>query len=102
MVVLAHPALLPEPEEAIAELSTVGLQGLEVYYKNHDEEQVAQFEELARAHSLVGTGGSDFHGLHDDEREPGQILFPDAAVSAFLEFAESVWTGTAQPAGSER
>ena len=102
VVALAHPALLPEPEEVIAELSAQGLQGLEVHYKNHDEEQVTQFAELARRHSLIATGGSDFHGLHEDEREPGQIDFPNEAVSAFVDFAEDVWAKAAQPTGSEQ
>ncbi len=97
--VLAHPSYLPEPEVAIAELAAAGLHGLEVYYKNYSAEEVAGFGALARRYNLLPLGGSDFHGIHDDEREPGDIPLPDDAIAAFLSFAENHWQQATQRSG---
>ena len=46
---------------------------------------------LADAHGLVPTGGSDYHGIHDDEREPGDITFAETDVARFLATLEEAW-----------
>ena len=43
-------------------LRDAGLDGLEVYYGDYTAGQMEQLAYLARQHSLVATGGSDFHG----------------------------------------
>ncbi|MCP4716355.1 MAG: PHP domain-containing protein, partial [Deltaproteobacteria bacterium] len=65
--VLAHPSTLnckkkTDLQELIAGLVDIGLMGLEVYYPDHKKEQVEFYNSLAAAHSLLMTGGSDFHG----------------------------------------
>ena len=67
IAVLAHPGLLTvalpgRMSDLIGALAEMGLGGLEVYYPGHDGNQFAAFFELARAHNLVVTGGTDFHG----------------------------------------
>lgn len=64
--VLAHPLLyhfVPEElDHLVGTLKDAGLVGIEAIYssnKNHDESIVRS---LARKHSLLITGGSDFHG----------------------------------------
>ena len=89
--VLAHPNFLPDAEAAVARLAAAGLQGIEVYYKNYTPEQVETYAELAQLHGLIAAGGSDYHGIHDDEREPGDIPFPDDAVERFVAFLEQHW-----------
>jgi len=80
--VLAHPGLY-RGEEALETFMTAGLMGIEVYYKEHTADQVLQYENLARQHGLLMTGGTDSHGpgTHRDYRIgdvqiPPEILEP--------------------------
>ena len=61
VAVLAHPGLA-DRDALIPELVAAGLGGIETYYPEHSAAQVAHYLELCRAHDLVATGGSDFHG----------------------------------------
>lgn len=65
--VLAHPGLLEfDAEDGLDAfvdlLAGAGLEGIEVYYTDHDADQVRALEALARKKHLLMTGGSDFHG----------------------------------------
>ena len=51
-----------ELETLIKELTDMGMQGLEVYYTTHTEENVTNLRRLAKLNNLLPTGGSDFHG----------------------------------------
>jgi predicted metal-dependent phosphoesterase TrpH len=66
VAVLAHPFTLylslEELDQLLGQLTSTGLDGLEVYYSVHTHEQTAQYGQLARKWRLVATGGSDFHG----------------------------------------
>jgi hypothetical protein len=46
----------------LRELGEMGLQGIEVYYPEHPAAFIAKYEQLARKHHLLMTGGTDFHG----------------------------------------
>jgi 3',5'-nucleoside bisphosphate phosphatase len=58
---LAHPALLRRDDLVLA-LIRAGLPALEVFHSDHDAEARDRYGELARAHGLAVTGGSDYHG----------------------------------------
>ncbi len=65
--VLAHPYLLKpgkgfDFEELIAELKSMGLKGIEIYYPEHPPESVRFYADIAREYNLFITGGTDFHG----------------------------------------
>ncbi|MCG8634836.1 MAG: ribonuclease III [Desulfobacterales bacterium] len=65
--VLAHPGLLDfgaagELEDFIDLLVRDGLQGVEVFYTDHDQGQVDALAGIAKEKNLLTTGGSDFHG----------------------------------------
>ena len=64
--VLGHPVTLNcnnlQLETEVKAWKDFGLQGLEVYYSEHDQIQTRLYEELARRYNLATTGGSDFHG----------------------------------------
>ncbi|MEQ8199845.1 MAG: PHP domain-containing protein [Syntrophomonadaceae bacterium] len=66
--VLAHPGLIRD-QAKIGEIINMGIEGLEVYYPEHTPAQVGDLTELARAHRLVITGGSDFHGTGCGSRD---------------------------------
>ncbi len=97
VAVLAHPCFLPNPAEAVTALKPAGLAGLEVYYKNLSLEEIDTFATLAESTDLIASGGSDYHGIHDDERNPGDIPFEDAKVDQFVDGLEARWQATAQP-----
>lgn len=61
VAVLAHPAV-SRAEHVVAPLVVRGLQGIEVFHPGQDDAARTRLLQLARTHSLVTTGGSDFHG----------------------------------------
>jgi predicted metal-dependent phosphoesterase TrpH len=65
--VLAHPLTTADPEGLIADLKPAGLVGIEAYYNGYSAEDVESLVALAQKHSLIATGGSDFHGIEPDE-----------------------------------
>ena len=70
--VLAHPGLLncktdDQFNKLIAGLKEMGIQGVEVFYSEHTQEQTRLFTDLAQYHDLVMTGGTDFHGAIQPE-----------------------------------
>ena len=74
--VLAHPGLLEyesdqQLDELVGHVKQMGIQGIEVYYPEHTDDQTALFKELAKRHDLLMTGGTDFHGGIHPEIEMG-------------------------------
>lgn len=66
IAVLAHPGLIKD-EKTIAGIVDLGIDGVEVYYPEHNENQIKDYEKLAKDHGLLITGGSDFHGTDSME-----------------------------------
>lgn len=66
LAVLAHPGCQGDggvlDEEAIARYVGFGLDGIEVYYGKHNQDQVEYYKGLAEKYDMMMTGGSDFHG----------------------------------------
>jgi predicted metal-dependent phosphoesterase TrpH len=82
--VLAHPGFFVS-EKMIQELIGLGLQGLEVYYPSHSDEQVRTFLELAEKNNLIVTGGSDYHGPGSGHEELGEIQVPEKVLEKLQE-----------------
>lgn len=63
---IAHPLLYGfgyrQIEEMIEEMKPCGLTGLEVYHSSNNAYESGRLREIARAHGLLISGGSDFHG----------------------------------------
>lgn len=78
VVVLAHPLHTvpdrPDLESVVGKLVDRGLDGLEVFYSSYSEEDQQFLLDLADRHSLLTTGGSDFHG-------PGTVGAPEPGVN---------------------
>lgn len=66
IAVLAHPGQLSN-FEAIDEWVGLGLEGIEVYHPNHNEEDRKMSRQYAQKHNLIMTGGSDFHGFYAEK-----------------------------------
>ena len=65
--VLAHPGLLEFKksrglENFVDDLIEAGLEGIEVFYTDHDPGKTKYLKTLAQDKKLLATGGSDFHG----------------------------------------
>jgi PAS domain S-box-containing protein len=65
-VFLAHPLIITEDEEelekVIKEFSSLGLDGLETWYKGYSERQQVLLYRICLKYNLIPCAGSDFHG----------------------------------------
>jgi hypothetical protein len=93
IAVLAHPFLIAELDEdglrrLVAELKTLGLQGIEVYYPGHSSAQVKSGLSMAARFDLLVTGGTDFHGDLTPEiklgRGTGDLFVPFRVYEALV------------------
>jgi hypothetical protein len=80
--VFAHPGLAGRAE-LVPELVAAGLMGIEVYYAEHSAAQTAHYKELCRAHGLVATGGSDYHGERSGRTNP--LGHPPVGMSVYAD-----------------
>ena len=75
LATVAHPVQLKASNPAhlatiINHLTEAGIDGIEVWHCDHDENATALMLELSRKYGLIPTGGSDFHG----SRKPDGVL----------------------------
>ncbi|MCX7779357.1 MAG: PHP domain-containing protein [Negativicutes bacterium] len=68
--VLAHPGLIGS-NRIVSAMIEAGVQGIEVYHPKHSEQQTNKWLALAKRHSLLVTGGSDYHAIPD--RYPSKL-----------------------------
>ena len=78
---LAHPFTAERLEELLPQLVAEGLSGIETYYGSHTPEFTAFCLRLAKQHSLIPTGGSDFHGRGDHGSDLGGTFVPPEYIS---------------------
>ncbi len=69
LATVAHPVQLRCENPAhlttvINHLTEAGLDGIEVWHSDHNEQTSAFMLQLAKKYNLIPTGGSDFHGQH--------------------------------------
>jgi predicted metal-dependent phosphoesterase TrpH len=66
VAVIAHPLASQRGRtirmEVLEELMAAGLDGIEVYHRDHSEEEKSQLLKLAIERELIVTGSSDYHG----------------------------------------
>jgi predicted metal-dependent phosphoesterase TrpH len=70
--VLAHPYSLHK-DELIPALVDEGIQGLEVYYPEHNASMTEHYKSMAEKYGLLVTGGSDCHGEAKPESKIGSV-----------------------------
>jgi predicted metal-dependent phosphoesterase TrpH len=90
VAVLAHPyqlrtTSLAALEKIVRELKEYGLDGLEVIYSRHSDQQTTDYRQLAQQYDLLITGGSDFHGVTKPDIEVGRGLGNLAVPAALLD-----------------
>ena len=87
--VLAHPLTVPDPKAMVIELQTVGLTGIEVYYKDYCRDDIDRLLRLSDRYGLVSTGGTDYHGLEPDtDIDIGGVDVPAECVEQLLTLAQ--------------
>lgn len=67
--VLAHPNTLgcrnsAQLDAFVVDMKSSGLMGIEVFYSEHAPHETRLYQDIARRHRLLMTGGSDFHGAY--------------------------------------
>jgi predicted metal-dependent phosphoesterase TrpH len=90
--VLAHPARIAQAasgEAEIVEMVAAGLQGLECYYGDYDDQTVQRLQQLADGLGLIPTGGSDYHGPNMHPTPLGGRYVPQSSVDRLRRQAES-------------
>lgn len=92
-VSMAHPGVTRR-DEIIPSLADAGLAALEVYHPDHDADTVAKYHAMAESLGLAVTGGSDFHGTPDVDRQLGDAVLPRREFERFCRRA-----GRSLPAG---
>jgi predicted metal-dependent phosphoesterase TrpH len=89
--VLAHPRVSDFPdvgEPAIVQMVAAGLQGLECYYGDYDDQTVQELLQLADRLGLIPTGGSDYHGPNMHPTPLGGRYVPPSSVDRLRRQAE--------------
>ena len=79
VTVLAHPGTLNR-DHWIAGLARRGLDGIEVWHSKHAPADIARYQEMARAHGLLMTGGSDYHGERTPDVSVGSVPVPESIL----------------------
>lgn len=90
---LAHPTRARDAESAAKRFAAAGGDSIEVWYRNDDAERVAWSLSLAQRFRLIPTAGSDWHGLRDDEIEPGAVEQPPHGARTFVEACDAIADG---------
>lgn len=80
IVFLAHPGK-NLADETISYCINSGIDGIEVYHPSHKLETNKHYQNIAKKHSLLECGGSDFHGKIPSEHF-GKVLLPEEKFDA--------------------
>ena len=76
---LAHPGLLRR-DMWIAGFASSGLDAIEAYHTNHDEQQTGHYRSVAHRLGLCLSGGSDYHADESHgSAHPGSVALPAEA-----------------------
>lgn len=81
LAVLAHPGLY-DSYDLLEELTALGLDGVEVWHPKNRVGDAERLSSFAKAHRLVMTGGSDFHGMYSQSPTPlGSCTTPEEQLT---------------------
>jgi predicted metal-dependent phosphoesterase TrpH len=90
--ILAHPDYINAKvnlDQLIQELVAIGLEGIEVYYPTHSNEDIKRFQQIAKNYNLLESGGSDCHGeMNDGGPTIGSLNIPYSVFEKIKERAK--------------
>jgi predicted metal-dependent phosphoesterase TrpH len=87
IVSFAHPFLTSDYKAILPQLLKANIEGMETYYKTFNDEQRKELKKCCQENNLIPTGGTDFHGIEDDEIFIGESGIPNETVLALLDVA---------------
>lgn len=79
VTVLAHPGTLNR-DHLIPGWARRGLDGIEVWHSKHDSSAIARYQDYAKIHGLLMTGGSDYHGERTPSVTVGSVAVPESIL----------------------
>jgi predicted metal-dependent phosphoesterase TrpH len=82
---IAHPTLYPDHEALVPELLDIGVDGVEVFHPDVDDEWRERYTNVARFRGKMTTGGSDDHGTVKTTQTLGSIRVPENLIGPILE-----------------
>jgi 3',5'-nucleoside bisphosphate phosphatase len=82
---IAHPTLYRDHERIVPELLDAGIDGVEVFHPDVDDENRERYRNLARFRGKFVTGGSDDHGSAKAVETIGTVKVPESLIGAILE-----------------
>lgn len=88
---IAHPRTVNNLKPLVRQLVDAGLVGIEVYAEKYASERRDSYLDIATRHSLVPSGGTDYHALGaKNETEPGTNGPPPDTVTKLLDRAKQL------------
>lgn len=87
--VLAHPFTVKDPVAMAKELKAAGLMGIEAYYKDNMPAVTKATLQLAKKYGLIATGGTDYHGISDNEVMLGGTDVPLEAAEKLMALSKN-------------
>jgi len=82
---IAHPTLYPDHERIVPELLDAGIDAIEIFHPDVEEENRERYRNLARFRGKFVTGGSDDHGTAKEVETLGTIRVPEVLIGPILE-----------------
>lgn len=82
---VAHPSIYPDHARVVRRILEQGVDGVEVYHPQVDEESRAHYLRVAKELGKFVTGGSDDHGAAKTEETIGTIRVPEETLRPMLE-----------------
>jgi 3',5'-nucleoside bisphosphate phosphatase len=78
-------------QTVVGNLAEAGMDGIEVWHCDHDENARNLMLDLAKRYNLIPTGGSDFHGGHKPDVALGRGRSNVRVPSEVLDRLEAEW-----------
>lgn len=82
---IAHPTLYPDHEALVPELLDAGIDAVEIFHPEVDEESCERYANVARFRGKFVTGGSDDHGKVKTKETLGTVRVPENLIGPILE-----------------
>lgn len=82
---IAHPVVYPDHVRIVPQVLDAGIDGVEVFHPDVDENERERYQNLARFRGKMITGGSDDHGATKKVETIGTIRVPEELIASILE-----------------
>lgn len=85
IAIIAHPGLIGDWDGTWQKIGDLNWDGMETYYSEHKNSEVARFRQIVDDKGWISTGGSDYHGDYGKHRNRlGKYGLPQAEYDELL------------------